>query len=258
MPSDKHSSIEKVFETRIEDIDHIFESYKELYDIYSTLMKHSHAPSDAYRSMEQSAKRKQEEVAQLLYKQGFVLMTSTAEGLIKDTFKSLLIEDFSALLNGSKTVFSAAEIQKILNDAEFTGFDDVSSIASEFGNLMYHKLQSTREPDKKVNFQNVKAMEGTFRSYFGIEFENEELLNRVHRHWQIRHCVIHSDSIIDSDFIENVTKADQLKPADQIGRKIVIEKKTYTEARNDFLDLFKILSYQIKAKDLVTRYISEK
>lgn len=205
--------------------------------------------------MKKSADEKAKEISNMLYKQGFVIMVGAAESLLKDVFKSLLIEDFAKVIKSSKIQFSAAEVQAILVESEESALDTPKHIYGRFGRLMYDKLQSTKDPENKINFQNVKQMEGIFRAYFGIEINNEDLLNRLHRHWQLRHIIAHNDSVIDINFINNVQKVQLLKSAESLGSKATIEKADYNSARDDFMDLFTILTNAIKLNKLDSKYV---
>lgn len=260
MAKKKSKYIEDFFVERISGVDAIFESYRTLYEIYGSLLNSNGRTNagDAYKSMKKSADAKAEEVSSMLYKQGYVIMVGAAESLLKDVFRSLLIEDFSRLIKGSKVNFSAKEIQETLIAAEESTLDSSKHISARFGRLMYEKLQSTKDPENKINFQNVKQMEGMLRSYFGLEIDNEELLNRIHRHWQVRHIIAHNDSVVDASFVTNVNQVGLLRPGEERDKKIVVAKQDYNDARDDFLNLFTILTSAIQLNDLDTKYIKQR
>lgn len=252
----KLRSIEGRFIENIKEVDSIFESYRTLYDIYGSLLQQGTNADAAYKSMKASADAKAEEISNMLYKQGFVIMVGTAESLLKDVFKSLLIEDFAKVIKSSNINFTSAEVQKILAESEDSGLELPKHVSARFGQLMYDKLHSTKDPQMKINFQNVKQMEGVFSSYFGIEINNADLLNRVHRHWQVRHVVAHNGSIIDDNFVHNVQKVDLLKTRERRGKIINIKKQDYLRARDDFIDLFTILTNAIKLNNLDSKYVT--
>lgn len=248
-------TIEDNFIDRIKDVDSIFESYRTLYDIYGGLLKQGTNADSAYKSMKASAEVKEKEISNMLYRQGFVIMVGAAESLLKDVFKSLLIEDFAKIIKSSNINFSSQEVQAILTASEESGLDSSKHIAAKFGRTMYSKLQSTKDPERKINFQNVKQMEGVFNAYFGIIIDNDNLLNRVHRHWQMRHIIAHNDSTIDDNFINNVNKVALLKAGEKSGVRLSVVKQDYTQARDDFIDLFTILTNAVKLNALESQYV---
>ncbi len=251
----KLRTIEDFFVDRIKEVDSIFDSYSTLYKIYGGLLKQGTNADAAYRSMKNSADTKEKEISNMLYKQGFVIMVGAAESLLKDIFKSLLIEDFAKIIKSSNISFSAEEVQEILVESEESGLDSPKHIAAQFGRHMYSKLQSTKDPERKINFQNVKQMEGVFDAYFGININNDELLSRVHRHWQVRHIIAHNDSVIDDNFVNNVKRVHLLVSGEKAGLRIHVVKEDYIQARNDFIDLFTILTNAIQLNDLDSRYV---
>lgn len=251
----KLRTIEDFFVDRIKEVDSIFDSYSTLYSIYGGLLRQGTNADAAYRSMKKSADTREKEIANMLYKQGFVIMVGAAESLLKDVFKSLLIEDFAKIIKSSNINFSAGEVQKVLVECEESGLDSPKHIAAQFGRHMYSKLQSTKDPERKINFQNVNQMEGIFDAYFGINISNDDLLSSIHRHWQVRHLIAHNDSVIDENFVNNVRKVQLLKTGEKVGKKVSVVKQDYMQARNDFIDLFTILTNSIQLNSLNSRYV---
>ncbi|HCH33928.1 MAG: hypothetical protein UY35_C0014G0016 [Candidatus Saccharibacteria bacterium GW2011_GWC2_48_9] len=251
----KLRTIEDFFVERIKEVDSIFDSYGTLYGIYGGLLKQGTNADAAYKSMKKSADTKQKEISDMLYKQGFVIMVGAAESLLKDVFKSLLIEDFAKVIKSSNINFSAGEVQEILVKCEESGLDSPKHVAAQFGRHMYSKLQSTKDPERKINFQNVKQMEGIFDAYFGINIDNDDLLNRIHRHWQVRHLIAHNDSVIDDNFVNNVKKVQLLEAGERVGKRVSVIKRDYIQARNDFIDLFTILTNAIQLNNLDSKYV---
>lgn len=253
-------TIDVVFSNRLEATDSIFGSYVDLYSMYQAAMKGAGVPATtlaAFSRVENSSlHNEQDRISRGLYTQGFVLMTGTAEALIKDVFKSLLIENIPSVKDKSIN-FSLKDVQEVLEKSEQSGMDTAKHIGYEFGKLAYVKKfgTNTKNPSEKLNFQNIKTMIGVFESYFGITIPESSTTEGLHRDWQIRHIIIHNDAVIDKQFIHNVKAVGLLLKGEKEGKKIVVTKKEYEESKERFLTLFTNLSMLIKKSSLESKFV---
>jgi len=176
-----------------------------------------------------------------------------SEALLKDLFTDLLHKNF-AVLKAKNIKFDASEIQSAIID---TKDESIETLSLKLGKRTIEKIFSSQNPSEKVNFQNVNSMKQVFATYFGIQLPQIESLDRIHRHWMMRHCLIHNDSQIDQRFISNVSKVGLLKPGDKVGSKILVSKKEYNSAKDDFKELFHTLDLLITQAGLSSIYKHE-
>lgn len=262
MPTlESYSSLKQSFLERTKNIESIFTSFKTLYEIYSSALGAARPTSNTQQAFERakrSAEEKQNEISEELHAQGLVLLTGAAEALLKDLFESLLIENFTSLKSAKNVNFSVGDVQEILNRAE-DGFDDLYHLSGEFGRLTKQKLfKNQKQPSDKINFQNVETMIEDFEQYFGINIAQDITTENIHRNWQIRHCIIHNNFIIDERFINNVQKVKLLKEDEKVGYRLKVKKSDYDDAKKHFNNLFATIDKSIKQSDLETRFSKTK
>lgn len=250
-------SIEETFSARASNIDSIFSSFRELHEIYATAMTTANVNPNTVTAFQRSAKsvaRRQTQIANRLYTQGFVLMTGISEALMKDIFEDLVVRNFAVLGSAKNFEFSGEEIQRALRAASNTEVPlDVISV--ELGQRIIDKLYGSKNPNEKVNLQNITSMKAAFKDYFDIQIPSAEGLNAIHRAWQERHVLIHNDGKIDERFRQNVRLVNLLTDEDILGAEIVITKTKYKRMESDFMALFRDLDSLIRSKGLASKFV---
>lgn len=207
----------------------------------------------AFTRLEQSANEQQKQISNKLHSQGLILLTGAAEALLKDAFEDLLTKNFVKVRSAKGINFTTIEIQEALlkaSDAQIP----IESISTQLGKHITKKLFNGKNPTEKINFQNIQTMRLVFEQYFGITFGTDMSLDSIHRYWQVRHCLIHNNAVIDERFIHNVNQVKLLKSKEALGKKVTVSKADYTKAREDFVNLFAYLSAQITQADLQCKY----
>jgi hypothetical protein len=114
---------------------------------------------------------------------------------------------------------------------------------------------SDKNPTKKINFQNVNSAKAILDQYFGLKLIDSDYLEQIHRHWQVRHTLIHSDGIIDDRFVHNVGVVSLLKPTEKVGARVAVSRQIYEDANEDFLKLFNELDQLIENTKLMCSLI---
>jgi len=256
----KYAGIGSAFEERAKEIESIFTSFRTLHTLYATVMKTANVNSNArtaFERAEKSAMDEQDRISKRLYAQGFTLLTGSAEALVKDVFESLLIENFPRITGANGVNFSIPETQRILASADESGFDSLEHLSGAFGRLARTKLyKNTQNPAEKINFQNAQQMVSIFKQYFGIDIDMPETISSIHRHWQVRHCIVHTNSILDERFVQNVKTVNLLRRGEKPGKTLVITKSDYQGAKTDFMSLFEQMSNLITKLELQSRFVS--
>jgi len=252
----KDKSIDIAFKERIESIESIFSSYSDLHNMYLGALRTAKVNPLTLTAFERSAKsvaEAQKRISNRLYSQGFILLTGAAEALLKDVFESLLAENFTRLRSAKNINFTAPELQRIIREVS----DDkpLDNMSTALGKLIKEKIFSTKNPTEKINFQNIQTMKEIFTQYFGLEFTNEDMLKAIHRYWQVRHCLVHNNAIIDGRFINNVNAVGLLKQNEVLGKRLTVNKIEFGKAKDNFLILFSELSNIIAAASLQSKFI---
>lgn len=241
-------TLDEIFSERTKDINYIFESYRELYQIYITALKALNANKNTIKAIENtrsSVDDRQLKISDQLYAQGFILLTGAAEALLKDIFQCLLIENFTLINSPKHLTFSVKELQEVL-----VGNDSSESLSTSLGKKTVEKLYSETNPIEKINLQNVQTMKQVLLENFDIEITDSDYIDNIHRYWQVRHCLIHNVGIIDKRFLNNVGKVKKQLTGEKIGQKISVNKSTYDQANEDFTVFFSELNQLVEASGL--------
>lgn len=256
----KYKCINEAFEEKVKNLESIFSSFRSLHEIYVEIMKTANVNKNsliAFERLRITAINEQDKISNGLYAQGYILLTGTAEALLKDVFESLLIENFTKIRNASGNNFSIKEIQQVMMDSK-DGLDSFDHLSAAFGRIVRSKLsKDNRSATERVNFQNVKTMIDVFKQYFGLEIDVVPMTNSIHRSWQVRHCLVHNNSLIDERFINNVTTVNLLKKSEKVGKYLSISKADYQNVKNDFLDLFTHITSLIEKANLDSIFVTQ-
>ncbi len=203
-------TVKSEFEASTADIDAIFTSFRNLHSIYTDSFrrlrdgltdlpigykKQVKNANTVFDNMARSVEEKQKEISSLLYSQATVLLVGNAESVMRSMFDTLVIKNFRKLKvkKGSSISFSLDEIL-------------IASSDSELGELLIEKLEGDKNPRERLNFQNMKQVQGILKGYFDIKIE-DEYVSGIHEYWQLRHIIVHNQSFPDSNFFSNLKAA---------------------------------------------------
>lgn len=95
-----------------------------------------------------------------------------------------------------------------------------------------------------MNFQNAKQMQGIFNYYLKIEI-NEETVVKLREYCQIRHIIMHCNSIIDNKFMDNLTVTEINDDRYEIGQRITVSKEDYRKCKDVLSELFEQIDQEI-------------
>lgn len=220
--------VSAIFQASASEIDTIFESYRQLHEIYSTSFANLEKALDelpnqykgkvanakkAFNNTLSTVEQRQIQISDQLYSQGLILLVGNAESLTREMFHALLRLNIRKL-NLKK------DISLPLSDVLRAETDD------ELGELVISILEADGNPTEKLNFQNMKQLQGIMSGYLGLNIDNE-LVKNLHEYWQIRHIVIHNGAIVDQKFIDNLVKAGVSTEKYQLGQIAKVTKKDY-------------------------------
>lgn len=226
--------LNKVFSNRIKDIEVIFDSYRLLYDVYIGVMETSGvngANLAAFARCKPSVDKLQRSISTKLHTQAFILLSGSFEAFLNDIFENLIQENFLAIRKASGINYSVSDLQKILEQNEDRDF-----VSLGLANITIKQIQGVKNKNEKINFQNTKRMSEVFSEYFGIEIDlSAEYIKRIHKYWQMRHAIVHTNSVVDERYVNNVKKGGLESEA--LGSVISITKNDYRKVKDDISSL---------------------
>ncbi len=235
------------FQASAAEIDTIFESYRTLHTIYassfSSLEKELDSLPVTYKQKVANAKKafgnakgtvgdKQVEISEQLYAQGLVLLVGAAESITKEMFHELLVRNTRKVTLKDKLSLPVNDVLKAKSDEELAEL--VFGLLAGEGNLA-----------EKLNFQNMQQLKGIMKSYLKIELD-DNLMAELHEYWQVRHLVIHNASVIDQQFIDNLTKAKIPIEKYTIDEKVKVTKEEYDKCSTLLILLFDMFDAEIE------------
>jgi hypothetical protein len=244
-------SVSAQFQASADEINTIFSSFRSLYDIYSAsfnILSNSleglpvpfkekvNNSAEAFKNASATVDSEQKEISNKLYAQGLVLLVGNAESLTREMFKTLLRKNIRKLQISRK-------IQLPLDDVLSADSDE------KLGSLVIGILEGDKNPAEKLNFQNMRQLQGIMSNYLGIQVE-EGIVQGLHLFWQIRHLVIHNASVISQQFLNNLKAAKISIDSYKLGELIIFTKQQYDECFGLLVLLFENLDNQIIDLDL--------
>ncbi len=250
MTEDKINKAETVsgqFQASAAEIDTIFDSYRELHNIYATSFGRLEVELDGlpapYKKKVENAKKvfknvkstvdgRQIEISDQLYAQGLVLLVGAAESITKEMFHNLLVRNIRKITLKDKLSLPVNEVLKAKTD-------------EELAELVFGVLASEGNPTEKLNFQNMQQLQGIMKGYLKINLEHA-LMAELHEYWQVRHIVIHNASIIDQQFLDNLTKAKLSTERYVVGEKVKVTKEDYDKCSSLLILLFESFDAEIE------------
>ena len=243
---DKVETTSGQFQGSAAEVESIIENYSQLHSIYvgsfERLAKELDGLPAQYNNKVANAKKifenvrgsvdeKQLEISNQLYSQGLVLLVGAAESITKEAFRTLLIRNIRKVSIKRNVALPANKVLK-------------AETNEQLAKLILEVLEGEGNPAEKLNFQNMKQLQGIMKGYLSIEL-GDELMAELHEYWQIRHIVIHNASIIDQQFIDNLNKAKIPTERYIIGSKITVAKADYDKCFALLVLLFETLDSEI-------------
>ena len=136
-------------------------------------------------------------------------------------------------------------------EGEGEGFGDASGVglSLELANLTIKQIHGIKNKKEKVNFQNTQTTAEILKSYFDIELDTKsEYMRRIHKYWQMRHAIVHTNARVDERYVANV-EAVGLE-SEGIGSVVAITKTTYDKVKEDFSLLLNHIEDQLNKLNL--------
>lgn len=103
---------------------------------------------------------------------------------------------------------------------------DKEFVSLELTNPTIKQIHGIKNKKEKVNFQNAQTTADILKNYFDIKIDTEtEYMKRIHKYWQMRHAIVHTNARIDERYIASV-EAVGLK-SEKISSVVTITKTIY-------------------------------
>jgi hypothetical protein len=241
------------------DIDQIFSVSQRMKDFFVSSLQNAAKEPGLQRSNVQvlnnasatlqtigegSIKEAEKDILSLLYRQGLISVVS-AEQILKASFNGLLRANLEKIKKFEKINIDFQELKDIefKTDREF------------WVRKLIEELYGGKNPQEKLNFQNIKAIEDLLLSYFNISLAKVEGYDKVakqaHYFYQLRHILVHNAGYIDQRFIDNLKTAEIKMPGVEVGEKLDIRSKNYEGSKKCFFNLFVILESLVESKNLI-------
>ena len=242
------------FQGSANEIESIIENYKQLHGIYVDSFERLEKDLDGlparfsnkvtnakkvFENVKGTVDERQLEISNQLYSQGLVLLVGAAESITKETFRTLLIKNIRKVSIKRNVTLPVDKVLKAETD-------------EQLAKLILEVLEGEGNPAEKLNFQNMKQLQGIMKSYLGIEL-SDDLMTELHEYWQIRHVIIHNASIIDQQFIDNLKKAKVPTQRYAIGEKIKVTRADYDKCFTLLILLFE--TFDIEMDRLQLHYV---
>lgn len=244
-----NTTVKEIFESSAAEVDALFTSFGQLYEIYTnafgnlqklpplttsidqTVLSNTQA---VFRRIEKTVAEKEQEISSQLYTQGVVLLIGNAESILRSMFSILVLDNFRKLkvTKGSSVNFSLTDVISAQND-------------EELGSLLLSKLEENGNPKEKLNFQNMKQLQGVLKGYFGIDVDDKYLIE-PHKYTQIRHIVVHNQAFVDQRFINNLQAAGISAENYNLGSKVGVTRQDYRDCFAHLVLLFEQLDNEIE------------
>ena len=245
--TEQEETISSQFQASAAEIDTIFESYRELHNIYTAsfvglekeldglpvvyTQKVSNA-KQAFSNVKVTVSGRQLEISNQLYAQGLVLLVGAAESITKEMFHNLLVCNIRKVTLKDNVSLPVNLVLKAKTDGELA-------------ELIFSMLADESNPTEKLNFQNMKQLQGIMKSYLKISL-SDDLMAALHEYWQIRHTVIHNTSVIDKRFIDNLKKAKIPAEKYKTGEKVIVTKDDYDKCSALLILLFETFDQEVE------------
>lgn len=250
-PVEQKETISSQFQASAAEIDTIFESYRELHNIYAASFaglekelgglpaqykqKVSNA-KQAFTNVKETVSGRQLKISDHLYAQGLVLLVGAAEAITKEMFHNLLVFNIRRATLKDNISLPVNLVLKAKTD-------------KELAELIFDILAEEGNPTEKLNFQNMKQLQGIMKSYLKMNLP-DVLMVELHKYWQIRHTIIHNASVVDQRFIDNLKKAKIPDTKYKVGEKITVTKGDYDKCSALLILLFEIFDQEIERLEL--------
>ena len=216
------------FQASAAEVEAIFDSYRELHNIYANSFKTLESELEGlpaqYKQKVGNTKKvfenvrgtvdgRQLEISSQLYAQGLVLLVGIAEAITKEMFRNLLVRNIRKVTVKRNINLPIDKVLKAKTD-------------EQLAELILEVLEGEGNPAEKLNFQNMKQLQGIMKGYLSINL-GDELMTELHEYWQVRHVIIHNASIADQQFVDNLKKAEIPTEKYTVGEKTEVTKADY-------------------------------
>jgi hypothetical protein len=240
-------NITETYKDVTNDIEEIFRSYRTLYEVYiayfkaidKTGVRNASTAITVLENAKKSVDKSQRKISSKLYSQGLVLLIGSSESILREAFRALVTNNLEKVNIKDNVHFSFVEVKAIIE-----GRKDVA------GELLLNKLEDEKSPAEKLNFQNMKQLQGILKGYFDISLK-DSYLTELHKYWQIRHVVIHNSSVADQKFIENLAAANIDTTDYKLGKKVKVYKADYDRCKKALGMLFSDVDSEINRNGLL-------
>lgn len=259
MSSDQQLNILDVFISSTDDLDRVFNVSKLLREHFARSMDSAIKLSGVSNSQKQvltnnrtvlervrdgSINQAESEIMEILYRFAIASIVSTSEQLLKSAFEGLVAGNLAKLSRPES--FSLT-----LSDLKSVGFRTDERFWSQ---QIINDLHGSKNPQEKLNFQNLKAVENLFKEYFGIDFNSVErypdMAREIHLYYQIRHILAHNGGYIDDRFIKNLDKAGIPTQKYKKGEMVDLTEQDYTNCKGAFTKFFEMIEALIRKAEL--------
>ena len=216
------------FQASAAEVEAIFDSYRELHSIYANSFKKLESElgglpaqykqkvgntKKVFENVRGTVDGRQLEISSQLYGQGLVLLVGIAEAITKEMFRNLLVRNIRKVTIKRNINLPIDKVLKAITDEQLAG-------------LVLEVLESEGNPAEKLNFQNMKQLQGVMKGYLDVNL-GDELMSELHEYWQVRHVIIHNASIVDQQLIDNLKKARISTEKYVVGEKVEVVKADY-------------------------------
>lgn len=180
----------------------------------------------------------------VLYKFAITSIVSIAEQLVKTAFENLVIGNIGKLDKPERFTLTLEELKhaNFKTDSQF------------WAEQIINDLHGSKNPQEKLNFQNIKAIESLFRDYFGMdfrEFEHYDILEQeMNFFYQVRHILVHNGGYIDKRFINNIKTSGSDVSGYKIGNLITVSSEEYAQCKDAFNTFFALIELLAEDKGL--------
>lgn len=171
-----------------------------------------------------------------VYNQCIVLLisylTSSLLDLFRDTFK-YFIKNYKDKISGTSTDFKIS-----LEELSIVDFD----LSNSIGELILKK--------RNISFQDMQSTLREFETYFNVQLDRTINIDNIIFAQASRHCIIHSLSIADEKFINQIssTKLRTLKTGIVIGQEIAFRTDEVEDVIENMKLFIRSLSEKLIAK----------
>lgn len=236
-------NIPEIFVGRLSNVQEFIDSYHNLYELYNGALKGGSNAGRAFDRTKNSVFEKEKEISGSLYTQAFVLLTGTAEVVLKDCFSTLVEQNFEKIRSKAGVTLKIGEVQNAFSQVKPDDTSGLEAVKLHLGKRLVKNIFGEKNTTEKINFQNVKTTEQILKRYFNLNFNVDRTVSdAVHCYWQERHVIVHNNAVIDERYRSNIRVVRELSEEESVGKVVTITKQHYDEAVDRFTEYFVALT----------------